>query len=97
MKFTTLHARHPTTVWVDFDATEVYAFAANWPDFGPKTVPLSLEISLLTGKFVDSIGVTDDHDAEAIGALTKYAFDRIPRAKPAPKGWLRRIVDFLTP
>lgn len=83
------------TVWVDFDAAEVYAFAANIPDFGPKTVPMSLELDISTGEVLRWIGVTDSHSTEGIEALAKYAFERLPSPRAPKLGWWDRLIRFI--
>lgn len=76
-------------VWVDLRADEVYAFAANWPDFGPKCRAISLEISVADGDVYRWIGVEDGHSDAAIMALGLYAWGLLPSRNDKP--WWRAI------
>lgn len=77
MKFSPPNAQG--RIWVDLTPSEVYAFSACWPDFGPKTRAISLELDPASGDVYEWIGVEESHDRDAIESLGRYAWTLMPR------------------
>lgn len=72
------------TITVKLSSREVYSWAANYPEFGPKLVPLTFIFDRPTGDVLSTEGLTWAHDSAAIDEMADWIWSLMSDTRPGP-------------